>query len=130
MAVSMASRLTKFQSLMGFHVRCNSTFLFVTRPTTVFQSLMGFHVRCNSEQAGDMPGQDSRFQSLMGFHVRCNLDIKGLIHLVNMVSIPNGFSRSLQPSLSVLVLLGILVSIPNGFSRSLQRSIGKYKHRC
>ncbi len=88
----------KFQSLMGFHVRCNPAagnytpdhqshvsipngfsrslqrynFAVEAGATEKFQSLMGFHVRCNNATTVPCTPEVAPFQSLMGFHVRCN----------------------------------------------------------
>ncbi len=51
----MAAPFGKFQSLMGFHVRCNM--LSCSLPGLIilqFQSLMGFHVRCNSKEMPEL----------------------------------------------------------------------------
>ena len=85
------------------------------------------------------------FQSLSGFQVRCNVGTEGRSRAGLQVSIPIGFSSSLQPVLNVLYSLPVnrfqslsgfqvrcnyifialhveqgLVSIPIGFSSSLQ----------
>ena len=63
------------------------------------------------------------FQSLSGFHARCNIFIIMHVRLHRHVSIPVGFSRSLQ-HLNADLLDGINgVSIPVGFSRSLQQKV-------
>ena len=61
----------KFQSLSGFQVRCNAFFKFLSKSDTRFQSLSGFQVRCNFPPSVSVDGR-------------------------NPVSIPIGFSSSLQ----------------------------------
>ena len=113
----------RFQSLSGFQVRCN----FQDRNTMLdngeFQSLSGFQVRCNvmeSERPESRSGFNPyrvfkfvatrlpapgrlmdtfSFQSLSGFQVRCNAIDRGMRFLAWSVSIPIGFSSSLQPTL-------------------------------
>ena len=91
-----------FQSLSGFQVRCNGlpVGVLVNRPTE-FQSLSGFQVRCNSAQPATCRMLLSQFQSLSGFQVRCNHTIHQLLASIDSVSIPIGFSSSLQPRLPV-----------------------------
>ena len=113
--------------------------------TGKFQSLSGFQVRCNQNGGGlSMAAGHSfnpyrvfkfvattttcrwtrpikRFQSLSGFQVRCNSyrDLDGLSR--GAVSIPIGFSSSLQPRICYCRCADIkIVSIPIGFSSSLQ----------
>ena len=110
-----------------------------------FQSLSGFQVRCNALNLTKTHLPSSWFQSLSGFQVRCNADISIREKLDPMVSIPIGFSSSLQPDLLFLFLPYDIrfnpyrvfkfvatsneslpacafrpVSIPIGFSSSLQ----------
>ena len=62
-----------------------------------FQSLSGFQVRCNL-LSGAITGKNAEFQSLSGFQVRCN-QICGICQMeFSPVSIPIGFSSSLQHS--------------------------------
>ena len=61
------------------------------------------------------------FQSLSGFLVRCNSDQPGHLPTGREVSIPIGFSGSLQPLTTLHQDLCPSVSIPIGFSGSLQR---------
>ena len=67
-----------------------------------------------------MPGDDAMFQSLSGFHARCNYRFCLYSCLGGTVSIPVGFSRSLQLSPCPVEDNHRSVSIPVGFSRSLQ----------
>ena len=62
-----------------------------------------------------------QFQSLSGFQVRCNLYWLVLVLLDKRVSIPIGFSSSLQHNRLTFLLLPRGVSIPIGFSSSLQQ---------
>ena len=63
-----------------------------------FQSLSGFQVRCNIEVFPPCVLHILEFQSLSGFQVRCNVCL-GLGTLPKLyVSIPIGFSSSLQRS--------------------------------
>ena len=87
----------------------------------LFQSLSGFQVRCNALEnvTGQVVGY--QFQSLSGFQVRCNGLALELIALDSSVSIPIGFSSSLQqPCLLAADQALATVSIPIGFSSSLQ----------
>jgi len=135
----------------------------------VFQSLSGFQVRCNFQAAVAAAGTEGgfnpyrvfkfvatigierlwkkswKFQSLSGFQVRCNAVLTTSEGVTIMVSIPIGFSSSLQLWLSSISssgnpcfnpyrvfkfvatqprAFGIYdhnkVSIPIGFSSSLQ----------
>jgi len=62
----------------------------------MFQSLMGFQARCNKNARVIMGHVRQTFQSLMGFQARCNISIYALCYVHLFVSIPNGFSSSLQ----------------------------------
>ena len=62
-----------------------------------------------------------RFQSLSGFQVRCNVCGAGRSARAGNVSIPIGFSSSLQQFREYRPEDLITVSIPIGFSSSLQR---------
>ena len=117
----LTSSTTMFQSLSGFQVRCNQTtkmsstagywcfnpyrvFKFVATPSPVIVSSVSHW-----------------FQSLSGFQVRCNRSWKvGTSWVSCRVSIPIGFSSSLQPIHPHPEGCGLLVSIPIGFSSSLQ----------
>ena len=137
-----------FQSLSGFQVRCNQisaywvgfnrfcfnpyrVFKFVAtsscnrgsiRPNR-FQSLSGFQVRCNRTSVEGAIRRIYVFQSLSGFQVRCNFNIVVcIIANVFKVSIPIGFSSSLQRRWTPGAKSRYQVSIPIGFSSSLQRS--------
>ena len=63
-----------------------------------FQSLSGFQVRCNFSIDTLRMSPLSMFQSLSGFQVRCNPGSMTLPEYVIQVSIPIGFSSSLQLS--------------------------------
>ena len=62
----------------------------------MFQSLSGFQVRCNSMTITAPMNSAEGFQSLSGFQVRCNLGIDDHPPAARLVSIPIGFSSSLQ----------------------------------
>jgi len=90
-----------FQSLSGFQVRCNSANSRIIFHTSIlFQSLSGFQVRCNSST--DCPHIDSP----VGFNPY------RVFKFVATQNLPQGPARQ------------DLVSIPIGFSSSLQRSPG------
>ena len=61
----------------------------------MFQSLSGFLVRCNAKH-NDLEKNPEMFQSLSGFLVRCNFPLGSQQPEAVFVSIPVGFSRSLQ----------------------------------
>ena len=118
--------LYAFQSLSGFQVRCNlGDLLILLLAEDGFQSLSGFQVRCNLrvlryEICGHVRFNPYRvfkfaatkrivpsvkyrmalFQSLSGFQVRCNNILASILTLDIQVSIPIGFSSSLQPTSS------------------------------
>jgi len=94
---STDSHTVMFQSLSGFQVRCNPmTAGLAPLITGMFQSLSGFQVRCNGEER-TCQAYGGLFQSLSGFQVRCNIDyFKPAISVLSKVSIPIGFSGSLQ----------------------------------
>ena len=112
---------TKFQSLSGFRVRCNRitpdrpkvelgsfnpyrVFEYVATSSartayftgTTFQSLSGFRVRCNVVKTLYKDDMEVLFQSLSGFRVRCNKANLLTTVLELLVSIPIGFSSTLQ----------------------------------
>ena len=114
---------------------------------TRFQSLSGFQVRCNAPQKPNLPARPAKFQSLSGFQVRCNVHLIRHNHIqrysfnpyrvfkfvatqllntwlmaYKAVSIPIGFSSSLQRGSRGSGGCNINVSIPIGFSSSLQRN--------
>ncbi len=78
-----------------------------------FQSLSGFQVRCNIDGRVHNAARN-KFQSLSGFQVRCNGIIQGKVDVDNAVSIPIGFSSSLQ-------------LIANGMRIILMRSFNPYR---
>ncbi len=85
-----------FQSLSGFQVRCNFEYRRSKHHEhIVFQSLSGFQVRCNSKTC-PVAATAVLFQSLSGFQVRCNGDAERMGSNSLGVSIPIGFSSSLQ----------------------------------
>jgi len=93
---STDSHTVMFQSLSGFQVRCNPmTAGLAPLITGMFQSLSGFQVRCNGEER-TCQAYGGLFQSLSGFQVRCNIDQRLLQAGGLVVSIPIGFSGSLQ----------------------------------
>ncbi len=86
-----------------------------------FQSLSGFQVRCNMACPSRSQPAPSKFQSLSGFQVRCNFYLAIQGGLQGKVSIPIGFSSSLQrPFPDREEQPSRQVSIPIGFSSSLQ----------
>ena len=145
----MVSSTFMFQSLSGFQVRCNSI---LSRRSdnspSLFQSLSGFQVRCNS---GARHGGDHGSRSFNPYRVFKFVATR--LRLRNQragpgVSIPIGFSSSLQPKEHCLWAVRIetfqslsgfqvrcnifghrerfdrrVVSIPIGFSSSLQRRV-------
>ena len=90
---------------------------------TGFQSLSGFLVRCNNSPTGTGKCIGKEFQSLSGFLVRCNVRYdRREADLNDWVSIPIGFSGSLQPPDDRHISVSYdAVSIPIGFSGSLQQ---------
>jgi len=112
---------TEFQSLSGFQVRCNAGLAMeATLADVKFQSLSGFQVRCNYMGKAPAIYAEYQFQSLSGFQVRCNFLLETNGMMLGKVSIPIGFSSSLQPHNVSRPFLDIRVSIPIGFSSSLQ----------
>jgi len=89
-------------------------------PSVGFQSLSGFQVRCNAT-AGEDYWVGTWFQSLSGFQVRCNSGCEPFLGKATAVSIPIGFSSSLQQKDRFQIDVENTVSIPIGFSSSLQR---------
>ena len=95
-------KFTKFQSLSGFQVRCNLPMRFSPlAATSWFQSLSGFQVRCNDPKLVISGGSLAGFQSLSGFQVRCNNVVTSGLPGNPEVSIPIGFSSSLQPKVAL-----------------------------
>jgi len=93
-----------FQSLSGFQVRCNSGGSGSLQDQRKgFQSLSGFQVRCNAGGCRNWTLLKKKFQSLSGFQVRCNIVQHGLIEISHSVSIPIGFSSSLQPKKYMII---------------------------
>ena len=95
---SMSMILTSlFQSLSGFHARCNPLFHLLNATGGIwFQSLSGFHARCNdilSHFPGLCPGS---FNPCRVFTLAATSCVCLLIRSLCFVSIPVGFSRSLQ----------------------------------
>ncbi len=72
--------------------------------------------------------QLDKFQSLSGFQVRCNIILSAQVHGLRDVSIPIGFSSSLQPPPSAIMTTAKAVSIPIGFSSSLQLPFSLFLH--
>ncbi len=111
----------RFQSLSGFHARCNrasqacrsrwgrvsipvgfsrslqlNNLNTLLKNNRMFQSLSGFHARCNMPIPPQGVLRSTLFQSLSGFHARCNYNVIPAAGPDDLVSIPVGFSRSLQ----------------------------------
>ena len=124
-------RSSTFQSLSGFQVRCNDHIRIASRKQVVNVSIpIGFSSslqrRCRACLASGIKGfnpyrvfkfvatpwhpvrrsQWQKFQSLSGFQVRCNFcECGGVINL-RPVSIPIGFSSSLQLGTGGMVRIG------------------------
>ena len=115
-----------FQSLSGFQARCNRILPLIVCISTLFQSLSGFQARCNISSPASGKVYVLRFnpyrvfklaateiatlawtlmllfQSLSGFQARCNILDLEIVASDVLVSIPIGFSSSLQRSASQL----------------------------
>jgi len=113
--------LALFQSLSGFQVRCNFISAGVKRSLKRFQSLSGFQVRCNLISIQDSETKVRKFQSLSGFQVRCNSLNNVAIERSTMVfQSLSGFQVRCNIRNSSDAAKGTDVSIPIGFSSSLQ----------
>ena len=137
----------RFQSLSGFQVRCNDlvacdftqhevgfnpyrVFKFAAtsfqhfsiiwklrfNPYRVFKFAATYVLKVEPEPRSEV------FQSLSGFQVRCNHRFVPPHTGWRSVSIPIGFSSSLQQRIPYVWLVTTKVSIPIGFSSSLQHS--------
>ncbi len=89
----------QFQSLSGFQVRCNCR-----NQAVPYQALCGFNpYRVFKFVATSTcllwTDGSKKFQSLSGFQVRCNQATGMIGTMGSMVSIPIGFSSSLQPTI-------------------------------
>ena len=112
----------KFQSLSGFQVRCNLIFYpnFGFRHPW-FQSLSGFQVRCNFEYYFCYSIWTFKFQSLSGFQVRCNNDRVPATGSIRHCFNPYRVFKFVATFLDSLCRFHChTVSIPIGFSSSLQ----------
>ena len=85
-----------------------------------FQSLSGFQVRCNGHRPGRPQGLPRRFNPYRVFKFVATLIGDISKEFFRKVSIPIGFSSSLQHLLCNLAESQGYVSIPIGFSSSLQ----------
>ena len=85
----------KFQSLLGFLIRCNVRSATAWGAVPGFQSLLGFLIRCNT-QTTLLRSPIAKFQSLLGFLIRCNRAVVDQEVERSLVSIPIGFSNPLQ----------------------------------
>ena len=115
-------RAAEFQSLSGFQVRCNWNIR--QNSSRVPQSFNPYRVFkfVATTGANETVSIARLFQSLSGFQVRCNEKLLNREEIDLSVSIPIGFSSSLQPHLSLIYAIVVrVVSIPIGFSSSLQR---------
>ncbi len=87
----------QFQSLSGFQVRCNAA---LTRPASSspypFQSLSGFQVRCNSCAFSSPAWKLAGFNPYRVFKFVATLRFCRRYPSPRVVSIPIGFSSSLQ----------------------------------
>ena len=87
----------QFQSLSGFQVRCNiRTFEIAVIEEYLFQSLSGFQVRCNPWGSDEEEETKSCFNPYRVFKFAATYRKEALERLQEEVSIPIGFSSSLQ----------------------------------
>ena len=114
-----------FQSLSGFQVRCNLDVLGVGPVAPVwFQSLSGFQVRCNVGGGHLLGLRKHGFQSLSGFQVRCNSDPQSSFVLQDLCFNPYRVFKFVATSpICSMISDNLHVSIPIGFSSSLQPSL-------
>ena len=127
-----AVQIDLFQSLSGFQARCNFTDpdIFIL-PGGMFQSLSGFQARCNRKSGCMGHRCPDEFQSLSGFQARCNGLWRQGSKRGRCVSIPVGFSSSLQRQMELSKRAYLLeVSIPVGFSSSLQLEAALVEERA
>ena len=87
-----------FNPYRVFKFVATSRFLRDSLAALRFQSLSGFQVRCNGNESKKLVELE-KFQSLSGFQVRCNLKKQPIRVDEDGVSIPIGFSSSLQQKL-------------------------------
>ena len=93
----------------------------------LFQSLSGFQVRCNLISDRPVRCQMGCFNPYRVFKFAATWGMKHIERLRRSVSIPIGFSSSLQHAFAFFVIFpGFRVSIPIGFSSSLQQEILKW----
>ena len=145
--------ISSFQSLSGFQVRCNTSensrfspitygfnpyrvfkfaatlesCLVVTKTIFEFQSLSGFQVRCNPSYHQATAQSSEGFNPYRVFKFAATRGSVGLSFVVTTVSIPIGFSSSLQPAVrGFFPLTDLAVSIPIGFSSSLQLLLRRF----
>ena len=97
-------------------------------PPYKFQSLLGFLMRCDLIRERSMSHTPPLFQSLLGFLMRCDLKPTEFRHAYSEVSIPAGFSDALRPFFDFCVVCHSSVSIPAGFSDALRLPPDKRKH--
>src|SRR5665648_86734 len=77
--------------------KCAVTFMILSPqflPIPEFQSLLGFQMRCDIYDVSCDAGA-AGFQSLLGFQMRCDVPAAIVLPLLNIVSIPIGFSNAL-----------------------------------
>ena len=86
---------TLFQSLLGFLMRCDVADRCPHTLNEKFQSLLGFLMRCDW-CSGVSCEREFLFQSLLGFLMRCDQIVGGCGNVINVVSIPIGFSNALR----------------------------------
>ena len=89
------TRADGFQSLSGFLMSCNRNDPHLVGSVSQFQSLSGFLMSCNGAGEGIPAGRTGRFQSLSGFLMSCNRQPQERRGIVDLVSIPIGFSNEL-----------------------------------
>ena len=113
-----------FQSLSGFLVRCNRNRAKSGPRQEQFQSLSGFLVRCNARDHDTKGPSESKFQSLSGFLVRCNaITGAGTFDGGNSFNPYRVFWFAATPRIQPRPIRLVCVSIPIGFSGSLQPSL-------
>ena len=70
-ATTRAATPVRFQSLLGFLMRCDFMKYSNSGCVMQFQSLLGFLMRCDRTTGLSQPGE-GLFQSLLGFLMRCD----------------------------------------------------------
>jgi hypothetical protein len=109
----------------GFSNALRLTFIYVSvHAKTKFQSLMGFPMRCDPRGSGGQNDVVALFQSLMGFPMRCDLSLNQVKHIDSIVSIPYGFSNALRlVTVTVVPAAAMLFQSLMGFPMRCDNSI-------